>query len=68
MTIKMVMQQKRNLKVEVWDNQVEITVQQTSKREWVAAGDYMDKHIKTKGGSWSSAVAAWRTAARYLGN
>jgi len=54
--------------VQVWNEDVEVSVYQKSKSVWVAVGTYLGHHIEVKGRSASSALALWRDAARYKGN
>lgn len=54
--------------VRVWNEDVEVSVYQTSKSVWVAVGTYLGHHIEVTSRSASSVVALWRDAARYKGN
>ena len=54
--------------VRVWDKSYEITVDQRSKTDWIASGEYMGERIQVKGRSERDAAAQWREAARYRGN
>ncbi len=54
--------------VNVWEQQIEITVYQRSKSVWIAVGQYMGKTIEVQGRSEGSATGLWRDAARYRGN
>jgi len=52
----------------VWNQPYEISVYQKSKTVWIAVGEYMGKHVETKGATQSAAISHWREAARYKGN
>jgi hypothetical protein len=54
--------------VKVWDRPYRVTVHQSSKTVWIAAGDYEGQHISVKSRSANSAVSAWIDAAKYKGN
>jgi hypothetical protein len=48
--------------VRVNDKDYSVTISQTSKRAWVAAGDYMGKHIEVVGSSATNAARRWVAA------
>lgn len=54
--------------VKIHNEDITISVYQTSKSVWVASGTYMDQSFQTKGRTSSSAVKLWIDAARYKGN
>lgn len=54
--------------VKVWSEDVEVTVEQSSKSVWIAGGTYMGQYFTVKGRSANSATGLWRDAARYKGN
>lgn len=54
--------------VKVWNTSYTITVYEKSRTVWIAVGEYMGERVEVKGRSESSAIAAWREAARYKGN
>lgn len=53
--------------VTVWGKPCEVSVHQKSKSVWIAIGDYMGSRLEVKGRSASSALGAWRDAARHRG-
>lgn len=53
--------------INVWDRPQTVEVYQKSKSVWIAVGDYMGERIEVKGTSRTSALAAWKEAARYRG-
>lgn len=53
--------------VKVWNDEVEVSINQTSKSVWVASGTYMGRLIQVKDRNANSAVALWQDAARYRG-
>lgn len=53
--------------VEVWGQQVPVSVYRKSKSVWVAVGSYMEQRIETQDRSEGSALKRWREAARYRG-
>lgn len=58
----------RDVKVRVWDQQIEISVYQKSKSVWMASGTYLGQHIEVKGASAGSATRLWVSTATYRGN
>lgn len=53
--------------VRVWNDEVEVTIDQKSKTVWSASGTYLGHHITVTGRTPSSALGLWRDAARYKG-
>jgi hypothetical protein len=54
--------------VKVWNNDIEIDLEQSSKTVWIASGSYLGKHFTTKDSSANTAAKRWAEAARYHGN
>ena len=54
--------------VKIWDQEVTVSLHQSSKTVWHAVGQYMGQRIETKGRTWSQALSLWRGAATYKGN
>ena len=55
-------------RVMVWDKPYDVEVYQKSKTVWIAVGEYMGKHLDTKGSTEGAALRRWVEAARYRGN
>ena len=55
-------------RVEVWGKSYTVITRQKSKSVWIAVGEYMGKRIEVKDRSKSTAIKAWRDAARFKGN
>lgn len=56
------------MRVTVWNDNVEIDVDQKSKTVWIATGEYNGKRHTVKGPSASSAAKGWADAARFNSN
>jgi hypothetical protein len=56
------------MRVMVWNDLVEIEVEQRSKSVWVASGEYLGKSYQTKDRTASTAAKRWAEAARYHSN
>lgn len=54
--------------VRVWDQDVSVSLHQSSKTVWHAIGYYMEKRIEAKGRTCSQALSLWADAAKYRGN
>ncbi len=54
--------------VEVWGKSYTVTTYQKSKSVWIAVGDYMGKRIEVEDRSKTTAIKAWRDAARFKRN
>jgi hypothetical protein len=54
--------------VRVNDKEFSVTISRTSKRAWVAIGDYMGKRVEVVGSSATNAARRWVAAARWKGN
>jgi hypothetical protein len=51
--------------VSIGSKTYEVTVYQRSKSVWIATGDFMGETLKVKDRSQTTALSAWREAARY---
>lgn len=56
------------MRVKVWDDVVEIDVDQKSKTVWIAAGKYHGQYHMVTRSSPSAAADAWAAAAKYHSN
>ena len=56
------------MRVSVWGETVEISVEQRSKSVWIASGSYLGKDYQTQDRSAGSAAKRWAEAARYHTN
>ena len=54
--------------IEVWGNQVEVTVVHAKKTVWHAYGDYLGKRYEGKGSTANAAVSSFKEIARYMNN
>jgi hypothetical protein len=54
--------------VTVWGKPYTVSLNQSSKAVWIAAGDYMGHQIEAKDSSAGAALMRWREAAQYRGN
>lgn len=59
---------ERDVKVQVWDREITITVFQRSKSVWIAVGEYHGQRIEVKRSTEGAAVKGWVDAATYKGN
>ena len=56
------------MQVVVWNDKVEIDVDQKSKTVWIASGEYSGKHHEVKRSTPGAAAKGWADAARYHSN
>ncbi|NOJ48430.1 hypothetical protein [Bradyrhizobium archetypum] len=54
--------------VKVWDDMVEINVNQRSTSVWIATGEYKGKYHEVKRQTRGAAVKGWADAAKYHSN
>jgi len=54
--------------VVVWNDRVEIDVEQKSKTVWVASGEYLGKYHEVKRSTAGAAAKGWADAAKYHSN
>jgi hypothetical protein len=56
------------VRVQVWDEPVEIEVYQQSKTVWIAVGEYNGKSHDVKRSTPGAAAKGWADAAKYHSN